>query len=201
MTILNKKPHLWKPPLKSQCNLNWLLKLCTASAPSRPYLNFLLLFLGAEKYTWWSTWLCFHPKDFINVVFVVNFCHLAILFFKKKTFFCFDILNNLLNFLSPWHNQSIVTPLIHDKTNTTITMSNAMEYAIHTHYTQFFWNFNSNFKRVAWTWNQFIFQFWKFLFCNRNILFLFWIFLFAYESSYINSENYYFNLNNWFSIM
>ncbi len=29
---------------------------------------------------------CEHIKGFINVVFVVNFCHLAILFFKNKTF-------------------------------------------------------------------------------------------------------------------
>jgi len=37
-----------------------------------------------------------------------------------------------------WHKKSIVTPLIHDKTNMMITMWDAMKYAIHSHYTQFF---------------------------------------------------------------
>jgi hypothetical protein len=35
-----KKPHLWKPPLKSQCDLNWLLKLCTTSAPTWLFFYF-----------------------------------------------------------------------------------------------------------------------------------------------------------------
>jgi hypothetical protein len=76
-----------------------------------------------------------------------------------------------------------------------------MQYAIHTHYTQFFWNFNWNFKPVTWTWHQFIFQFWKLLFWNRKFILSFWIFLFQYESSCLNSENYYLNLKNSFLIM
>jgi len=114
---------------------------------------------------------CEHIKGFIKVVFVVNFHHLEI-FIKKNLCFGFDIIDNLLTFLCHWHNKSIVTPLLHDKTNM-ITMWDVMEYAIHTHYTQFFWNFNWNFKKVTWIWNQFIFQFWneKFilLFLNMKV--------------------------------
>ncbi len=94
------------------------------------------------------------------------------------------------------YNKCIVTPLFRDKTNTVIQMWDAVEYAIHMHYTQFFLKIHWNFKQVTWTWNQFIFQFWKLLLWNQENLFVF-----EYESSYLNSENYYFNLKNWFTIM
>jgi len=65
---------------------------------------------------------CEYIKGFINVFFVVNFFHLAILFFKKKNLcFGFDIFNNLLTFHCAY-NKCIVTPLFHDKTNTVIRM-------------------------------------------------------------------------------
>jgi hypothetical protein len=59
----------------------------------------------------------------------------------------FVLIANLL-----WHPWSMT------KKNTMITMWDIMEYANHTHYTQFFWHVNWNFKQVTWTWNQFIFH-------------------------------------------
>jgi len=58
-------------------------------------------------------------------------------FLKNNLCFGFDIFN-LLTFLCPWNNKFIVTSLFYDKTNKMITMWDAMEYAIHTHYIQFF---------------------------------------------------------------
>jgi len=60
-------------------------------------------------------------------------------------------------------------------------MWDVTEYAIHTHYTQFFWNINWNFKQVTWTWNQFIFPFWKLLFWTE-------IFYFDFEYFYFNMQ-------------
>jgi len=115
---------------------------------------------------------CEHIKGFINMVFCGEFLSFDIIIFLKKRFLLVLIKHGF-----------------------------AMEYAIHTHYTQFFWNFNWTFKPVTWTWNRFIFQFWKLLFWNRKFILWFWIFLFQCESSYLNSENYYLNLKTWFWIM
>jgi hypothetical protein len=121
-------------------------------------------------------------------------------FFKKKNLYLgFDIFINVLTFLCPWHNKSIVTPLFHNKTNTMITLWDAMEYAIHTHYTQFLWNLKFQTSYMNFEINSY-FNFENSYF-EWKIYSSFWRFLFEYESSNLNSENYYFNLKNWFSII
>jgi hypothetical protein len=84
-----------------------------------------------------------HIKGFITFFFVVTFRQLVILFFKKEPLFWF------------WYFQQPSHLSLFFK-----------KYAIHTHYTQCFSNFNWNFKQVTSTWNQFIFQFWNLLFWN-----------------------------------
>jgi hypothetical protein len=114
----------------------------------------------------------------VNVLRVLSTCFLWWIFaiwqyyFSKKNLCVgFDIFNNLLTFHCAWYKKCIVTPLFHDKTNTMIRMWDAMEYAIQTHYTQFFLKFHWNFKQVTWPWNQFIFQFWKLLSWNEKVYF------------------------------
>jgi len=140
---------------------------------------------------------CEHIKGFINVVFVANFCHLTILFFKLKTFVLVLIFSTTL---SPFFVLDITNLSWHPCSMTKQVQWSQYEMQWNMPFIPITPYFFETFIRISnklhkHEINSYL-NFENFYFEMENLYFNF-----EYESTYLNSKNYYFNLKHWFSIM
>jgi len=143
---------------------------------------------------------CEHIKSFINVVFVVNFFHLAILFFKNKTFVLVLIFSTFSPFFVVdtknllWHPWSMTKQIWWSQCE---MQWNMPFIPITPNFLKLQLEFQTSYMNLISIHISFLKFFilkWKIYTLILNIFIWIWKFI-------SQLWNYYFNLKQWFSIM